>query len=406
MVPLALLPLNAAQGEETACTKPVSYFQSHFATAKNPERFNLEWAACEKEAGNEEGAMSAYERVLIYNPNNLEAIGALAKYYSTNHMDYASRELQETIDNSRLTPQQRQIVTTLLEGEPSLVTTRVSASLSVGYDSNLNFGIPTPLTNNLSEELDSAFHTFSFQGNYVNELEESGGFSFQSNLNLYWQSNYSAHYYDTLYGEIDAGVGYTASNMLLYLPLVYRRMHYLEKDLYEQFGIAPRLTASFGKGLLLNIDLKYLERHYIEERYRDADDRLTNIAAGLYQFYGENYLYAQLKFNRFDARHATSLPFTEYDYFQLFVGGSYEIEDFAIAGIDYQYGHGSYDDAVSDTDPTLRKDDFSQVHLSLQRDLTENLKVIAHYTYAHNSSNEATSSYDKQTASVGLQYHY
>ncbi|RLA76012.1 MAG: hypothetical protein DRG30_03785 [Epsilonproteobacteria bacterium] len=409
VAPLFLIPLSLLSANSIVCKEDASYFQKHFVETKDPERFNLQWAECEEKLGNKEGAMSAYERVLIYNPNNAKAAIALAKFYQKNHMNYESNELIDTVSNSRLTPQQRQIVSTLLDEEKSLVSTRFSATLNFGYDDNLNFGIYTKEVSRDEEEIDSVFHSFTFSGNYVNELDEVGGFSFQSNLNVYWQDNYSAHYYDTLYGSIDAGFGYGTSDISFYLPIVYRRMKYLDRDLYEQYGIAPRLTSSLGGGLLLNLELKYLERKYKDILYEAANDTLSNISVGLYQFYGENYIYAQAKYNSFDAESSTPIPFTDYDYFQLFVGASYAIEGFAIAGINYQYSHGTYSDEINSLEnigSLEREDDLNQINLSFQRELTKELKILANYTYAKNESNYELASYNKQTVTIGLQYNY
>jgi len=400
---LACVSFSLSGADDMVCKENRTYFLTHFAKAKDPEKFNLQWAKCEKQLGNEEGAMSAYERVLMSNPSNMEATMALAKYYQKNHMSYESKALRHTVDNSRLTPKQRQIVGSLLKDENSLVSTRLSAALDFGYDDNLNLGIYP--NQNKRGKIESAFHAFSFSGNYVNELEAVGGFSFQSNANFYWQNNYSAHYYDTLYGSVDAGVGYSFSNIQIYLPVVYRRIHYLDMDLYEQYGIAPRLTASMGEGLLLNFELKYLQRNHKASLYKDADDTLTNIAMGAYQFYGDNYIYAQVKYNRFDADKAKPARFTEYDYFQLFAGGSYEIADIAIAGINYQYGYGDYSDMVPLMDGK-REDEMHQISFSLQRGLSENMKVVLNYVYTDNESNYDIASYHKQTITIGLHYDY
>jgi len=350
--------------------------------------------------------ISAYERVLMANPNNIEAVTVLAKYYQKNHMNYDLEDLKHTIENSRLTPEQRQIVSTLLEGEKSLVSTRFSATFNIGYDNNLNFGIDKRGIDTGKNDISSAFNSFGFRGNYVNELEEAGGFSVQSNVDFYWQGNYSAHYYDTIYGSIDAGVGYTTSNMLFYVPFVYRRMNYLDTDLYEQYGIAPRMTISIGNDRLVNIDMKYLRQKYIDRSYRDSDNTLLNGSIGIYQFYGQNYIYVSAKYNRFNAINEIHAPFTEYNYLQLFAGASYEIEDLVIVGIDYQYGYGDYDDLISKIDMKKRKDDFNQIHLSIQKDLTTAWKIVADYIYANNDSNYEAASYNKQTVTIGMQYNY
>jgi hypothetical protein len=400
---LAFVPFTLAMANNVECKKDTSYFLKNFAKSQNPESFNLQWAKCEEKLGNKDEAMSAYERVLLVNPDNVEAATKLAKYYKNNNMKYESNELKQTVDNSRLSPEQRQIVSSLLKDETDLVSTRISARVDFGYDDNLNFGIYANPAQSGEEK--SAFHAFTFSSNYVNELDEAGGFSFQSNLNFYWQDNYSNHYYDTVYGSIDAGLGYSTSTMLLYIPFVYRRMGYLDTDLYEQYGVAPRLTVTLDEELLLNLEVSYLKRNHKDTLYVNADDTLTNASVGLYRFFGDNYIYAQVKYNHFNADSLTPTLFTEHDYFQLFAGASYEIENFAIAGINYQYGHGTYSDLMPNTN-IEREDDFNQVNLSLQRGFTDNLKVIANYTYSNNESNYNMAAYDKQTVTVGLQYDY
>jgi len=402
---LAMVPWMVPHAAEKECGADASYFLTHFSTTKDPENFNLRWAACEEKLGNEDAAISAYERVLMVNPDNVKAMTALAGLYGKNHMSYESDALKQSVDNSRLTPRQRQIVAQLLEGEESLVSTRFSATLNFGYDNNLNFGIFTPESGKSAGEVESAFHALSLSGNYVNELDAAGGFSFQSNVNFYWQDNYSAHYYDTLYGSIDAGVGYSRSGMLLYFPLVYRQLHNLDADLYEQYGVAPRFTTSLGSGLLMNIDVKYLKRRYFDDFRRDADDTLSNAALGFYKFYGENYIYAQAKYNRFEADSSTPSLFIEYNYTQLFAGFSYGVDNIAVFGVNYQYGKGDYKDYIPET-AMKREDDFNQINVSIERELMSKLKVIAAFTYTDNDSNYASASYNKQTVTVGLQYNY
>jgi len=403
---LFLILLSYVNADAEICKKGSTYFLTHFLKVKNPEKFNMQWAECELKLGNEDAAISAYERVLIYYPNNLEAVTALARLYSKNHMNFESEKLKQSLDNSRLTPQQRQVVSKLLDNEKTLISTRLSATLNYGYDDNLNFGIYVPQFGKKLNNIESSFNSFSFNGNHINELDEVGGFSLQGNWNFYVQNNKNAHYYDVLYGSVDAGVGYGTSTMLLYLPLVYRHMETLDTYLYEQYGIAPRLTLVLGKSLLMNVDLKYLRKRYIDNFRKDGDDTLSNLAVGLYQFYGKNYIYAQAKYNHFNADSITPVPFVNYNYFQFFAGASYELEGIAILDVNYQYGKGHYQDHINNISNIERSDDFNQINVSVQRELINKLTIITSYNYTNNNSNYQTASYSKQILTIGVQYNY
>ena len=392
-----------AVADSMKCIDDANYYQNNFVYAKDPESFNLEWAICEEKLGHKDEAMSAYERVIIYNPNNLKAINALAKIYSKSHMQYEAEELKKSLDYSQLTPQERQIVSTLLDGYKESISTRYSVALNFGYDDNLNYGINKSAD---KKEINSIFHSFAFSSNYVNELNDIGGLSFQGNINLYWQDNYSAHYYDILYGAIDFGIGYSIDNILIYLPIVYKKIYYLNQDLYSQYGIAPRLTQKLTKSILLNLDMQYIKQDYVDIKYQNAENNLLSSSISIYKFYAQNYIYGKLEYLSHNAISNTPTIFTEYKYFKFLTGVSYKIDNFAMVGINYQYGHANFDDFINITSNKKRSDNLNQINFLIEKRLNNNLKIIGNYIYSNNQSNDSSSSYQKQIITFGLQYNY
>jgi len=401
---MALLT-SVTQADVSQCRGSDDYFWRNYAHAKDPESFNLRWAECELQLGDTDAAIAAYERVLYYNDENEEAMEALIRLYKENGMDYEIGRVLNASDNRRLTPSQRQIVSSLLgEGQTSLLSTRISAAVTAGYDDNVNHSL-TQIQNGIpliQGKKGTAFHTLDLRFNLVHELEEIGGFSFQTNANFFWKDNYSAHFYDIVDGAFDMGIGYSAERYSFYLPFVYERMHYLDTDLYEEYGIRPRFTYLLRDDTLLNIGAKYLKHHYVDGISSNADRTLMGANVGLYRFFGDDYIYADIDYTDSDADSSNPLALTDYQYWMLTIGGSYEFSWNIIAKLDYRYGYGSYDNPPA----AKRKDHFNQIHLGLEKEILPRLSVTADYIYGDNDCNFDTQSYSRQIVSVGIKYTY
>ena len=402
---LAIISSVVAAESGESCPKDDAYFVKGYLQADNPEAFNLRWARCAQKRGEEEKAVAAYERVLMINPENLEAAKALAKYYNEKGLSYEVWRLSETLSKSRFTPKQKRIVDTLLFKERELVSTHLSARLDIGYDNNVNFGIPHGPIQTVGKKEGTLFHALSLKGNYMNDMASKGGYFWQANAEVYWQNDYHAHRYDTLLGSFDVGAGYRTQNTFFYFPLLYKRLYYLENDLYEQYGVAPEATLSFSRNWMLHIRGVYLKRNYLDAFYKNADDTMLQIGVGAYRFYGENYLYASLKYSDFNAEKRNSLPFTEYDNAEITIGGSYMVESVGIVDAHYSYAHADYSDEIVGSGQK-RNDDSNTVIVSLRRPLSASLNLIVSASYAHNDSNFDAASYEKGIFTVGVEYDY
>jgi len=394
-------------GEIDRCNGNDSYFWQHYAQAKDPETFNLRWAECEMKLGKTDAAIAAYERVLYYNDENEEALQALIGLYKKSGMYYEIGDMLNAADNRRLAPSQRQIVSSLMgEGQNDLLSMKFSADLKTGYDNNVNRSLFSarngPVT--VPKKIDSFFHLTDVRMNLVHELEEIGGFSFQANAEFFWKDNYNAHFYDIATGSFDAGIGYSAQRYSIYLPLVYEKTHYLNTNLYEEFGIKPRFTYLIGDDLLLNLGGKYLRHHYTDGISSDGDRTIRGANIGLYKFFGDDYIYSDIEYTDADARSSNPLPASDYTYWTFRIGGSYEIYRGIISKLDYRYGHGKYDNFPITFQK--RKDIFNEIHIGLEKEIMPRLAVTADYLYSDNDSNNNIQSYSKQIVSVGIKYTY
>jgi len=403
IVTIAISLLNA----EGRCQKSANYYEENFASASNPEAFNLAWARCEKSLGNDEASVSAYERVLLYNPNNIEAIFALVPLYQKIGMDREIKTLFGDIDETKLTPSQKKELSSL-KGEQSIgIVTKFSASIDYGYDTNLNYNV---FTQNsilpIASRQESSFYALHLKGGASYSFENDSSYSLQSNLELYKKDNKEGSYFDLSYAKLDMGVGYNTQTLSIYLPIVYSRVNYLDRDLYQQLGVAPKVTMQIDSELLLNLGLQYTKREYINTTDKGADDTLIDASIGLYRFFGDSFIYAQFDYGTNKADSSTPSTFTEYDFFHIFAGINYKLEEYnSNWGVNYQYSRRDYsDNIVATTDKRL--DEFQQINIYLKRALSSNWDLKLEYSYLNNSSNYALIDYDKQISSISLEYRY
>jgi len=402
-----LLVAFSALGWGESC-HDTQYYINNFASAKDPETFNLVWARCEKELGHSEKALSAYERVLLYNPHNTEAITAIVPLYRATGMNEDAKRVLEGIDTASLGEAERKEIEKLRNDSTFEIVSRFDAALEYGYDTNINYNIfaeDTILPE--SKPQASPFYTIDLAGSFSHSFEGNDALSIQSHIGLYYKDNREGDYFDIAHGKFDIGMGYDTSSFSLYLPLVYERMHYLGRDLYGQYGVAPRITMSVGDEMLLNLGLKYLQRDYINGSDQNADDTLTSASVGVYRFFGDDFLYAQFDYGLNEADATVPASFSGYHFINLFAGASHELKGYHIVlAADYLYSKRFYDDPVSAAATVSREDEYQQLKLSLKRKIDNHWTMKFEYSYLDNSSNYPTIDYDKNIMLFGFQYNY
>ncbi len=94
------------------------------------------WAKSAESLGRLDEAMSAYERVVILDENNLEAKLSLAEIYNKTSRKQLALESKKDLQNYKLTPKQREMLELIKDQEVQSI--KAHAKLAFGYDNNLN----------------------------------------------------------------------------------------------------------------------------------------------------------------------------------------------------------------------------------------------------------------------------
>jgi len=366
-------------------------------------KLHLLWAKSAEALGENDMAMSAYERVLILDPDDTDVRVHLAKLYADTDRDQLAGDMSRSTENYQLTPAQRMSLDRLEKDD--LEEFKASASISMGYDSNINVSpgdLDLPV---FGEEIDTLFTRFQGSLSYIHDLDEKGGWYVRSDADIFYQNNRDASYYDLFSGSANIGLGYSNDLYDVLIPVRYGRVNYLDRDLLESVSIEPRINYTLSKSFVGNINARYSERSYFRETDKNRDDSITGMGLGLYWLFENNFAYINTNYDDYSARHSFSLPFTNKETTRVSMGINYDVEAWFIARFDYRYRHAKYNDSI-ETVGRRRSDDYHQVEFKMSRMLTDTMETSLLYSYSKNNSNYELAEYDKDIVMFGLKYNF
>ena len=391
-------------GSLPTCTNS-SYLDVDTASIKNIEAFNLTWAQCEQEKGNDEKAMSAYERVVLINPNNIDATLELLKLYNKLQMEDEAKALRASLENMQLSPKQRRILATLRESDMKRLNFRAALGFNMGYDSNVNF---LPNSNIIGSQTakSSVISNSSVDLDLKYDLFDKGGIGAIASLSILQQSVYMDHQYDLLYSNMDAGFSYDTQNFSITFPLALSNVYYLNRDLLNQYGIEPTLTYALNNSQLITTQIKYLMSRYIEESDANRDVDILGLGAGYYHLIGKDFFYLQGEYENYAAVNANPQRFTARSNYYLKAGLNYTLSNLFITRLDYQYVLATYETPTSPSSGTKRSDNLHNLSADITVPINANLNVETTLSYYNNGSNYAPAVYEKSAITAGINYNY
>jgi len=364
-----------------------------YAEYANP-KLHLLWAKAAQKLHQTNIAMSAYERVLILDPNNQEAKHGLQSIYTqTNRMALSSRLNQS---NSR----------------QSLHT---EATLALGHDSNIN-------ANPGGNALDNFYGVIGSQGttsthflrlhanvDYTYHFEERERWFSRASLDMYNQSNFSAHYYDLLRTQIEVGIGYNSDTYRLYLPLRYNNIHYLNKNLLNYYTFNPRLTYVLKENRFLDLTLLYTKRAYQDNNDSIGDARSLGFGVGVYFPLYSNTAHLEARYEKRQPSQDNPSRFTDAYFVHFNASIEHYFTDTMYAEFAYIYRYGKYSDDIGTTllpDPTTRIDRFNQIAITLSYSFNKQYEIYIKDSYARNNSNFTPTKYSKNIIMFGVNFSY
>jgi len=364
----------------------------------NPN-LHLLWGYSARALGNQEEAMSAFERVLLLRKDNKSAKKALLKIYIKTDRSELAEKLNDKTNTSKVSERR------------SKSGFKTKVSLSTGYDDNVNV---TPGNSILNEyynsttsqkKISSYFTRMNAEVSYKHHFENNKDWYLKTIVNTYVQSNFSTHFYDLTSGSLELGIGYMWGDKDIYLPLSYNGINYLNQDLLEQYRFAPTIFMPIQKDILLDITLLYSKNDYIPRVDNIKDDETFGLAFGTYYLFGKHYVYHNLKFEHRKASHDTPQHYISADFLTASIGAKYYLSSSFLANFDYRFRYGNYNSLVGLSN-TSRNDNFHQIDIKLSYLFSKKLAFYLDDSYSQNISNFVPSKYKKNSIMFGVSYQY
>jgi len=370
----------------------------------NP-KLHLMWGYSAEALGKNEMAMSAYERVLMMDPDNVELRVHLTSLYAYLDRDELATKMSKSTENYQLTPAQRNSLNTLKKADAAAL--KIAATFAIGHDSNINVSPEDLEIPSNDDAISTMFAQFTAHLSYTYALTDNKDWYFRTDADIFSQTNFesAAEYYNVFAASAKLGLGYRGDAFDMYLPVKYGRMHYLERDFLETIGFEPRVNITFSESLIGNINARYTERSYLDKADKNRDDTIIGYGGGLYWMFDKNFAYLTSNYDDYEAENSKSLLFTDKETFNLSAGVNYNVNDLFITRLGYRYRYTLYGDFLPDGNKQ-RNDYYNQGEVKVSRIFLDTMEGSLLYRYSTNRSNYELAEYDKDVVLFGLQYNY
>ncbi len=351
---------------------------------------HLVWGASAQKLGKLNEAMSAYERVLLLDPSNMQAQKALDAIY-TKTKRYKL----------------------LKDKDPShpLKNWNNTISLGFGFDDNLD---ATPDSETLQEyfgntadtnKTSSPFARLTGALSYTDDFNEDGGWSIKYLLKAYAQNNFQNNFYNLTTFSFETGLGYNDLNYNFYLPISYHRVNYLNKDLLSQYRVNPKLLIPVGTSNILDMNLIYSQNKYIDPKDTNKNDTTYAVELGNYFLSGKDYFSIHMKYEHHSAINLLPSKYIGANFWTLKLGTKYLLSPKWLTQVNYRFRYGQYDDLVG-TSITTRDDNFHQLDTKLSYQWLESSHLFIADTYTENKSNYPAAVYQKNILLLGMDFSF
>ncbi|MEA2028456.1 MAG: surface lipoprotein assembly modifier [Campylobacterota bacterium] len=412
---LLLADLNDAQRLYNQKNYTAASAEAKRSTADyaNPQ-LHLIWARSAKALGKNLEAMSAYERVVMIDPNNIEAKKELVKVYLALKKPRLAIEVGEELRAKNIHFDEIQVIRKASASSWKQAKFKSKFSLALGYDNNVN------VNNDDTQDLDSFWGTTA-HSNKVSSL------FYRATANIEYLQEFANHFYlKTSFGgyykvvsqdsdysvylnTIKAGIGYYSRGKYnFYMPLSYSALNYLGEDLLRMQSINPQIDYVISEKLIASINTKYEKREF--KTNRDRDDKSYALGATLYYKLNKNdYLYFDSEYQDYSSDSDNYQDYSDKTTVTLVAGLGYKFSDDLKADASYKVRFSDYEDDIGtilDPSSETRSDTYHQINVKLTKKIRDNMSLYIENEYALNDSNYIPADYSKNSLLVGINLTY
>jgi len=308
--------IDSKKGENVRFDEALEHFKSA-NYAKSYEEFvdllqddytdkevNFYLARSAFELGNLEIALSAYERVLLYHPQeNRIRLEYARTLFLLGLADEAKKEFQLVLDSNPPKIVAEKIGKYLVALEPKRIRNSFGGSLSFGihHATNVNnasthsiLNIPSlglNVAQNQNLESDSS-HVEQLSMLHAYDFGEPNGYMWQNRLSVYAQHYLDFSQNNLLFTSFQSGVANYTQKYNYFLPLVYEKVWYGSEDYLDTYAFAPSLGYALSELAMLSVRARYGKKRFTTYEQRDAS--VLGLWTGLSSALDEGMIFAEM----------------------------------------------------------------------------------------------------------------
>jgi hypothetical protein len=367
------------------------------------------------ELGKFEEAYSAFERVLMMQPNHTRARLEYARtLYMLKMYEDAKMEFQKVRNSNIPEPIKQNIDLFLTQIDKATQRHALSQVLMFGiqYDSNVNsvYGEEYLLRTNIgnipisSKEENDHFFEQLYMANHRYDFGTLGAYSWDTTYLLYAQQYDETHQKNIEFSSLTTGPTFAASKYSFSIPLSYERLRYASSTYLHAGSLGFKYTRFLNDTLLFNQAIGYKIKRNLVPGNEKNDSNTKDISLGFYKILTENSAlnstvsYAQERKDNsgIDVNVAK-------DKYALNLSYSYMFNALYKSTLSYLHEKSDYKEENA-LFSSKREDTIKNITVGLTRTLSKNASLNAKYTRANTNSNQEEYQYDKDI--YGLNYMY
>jgi tetratricopeptide (TPR) repeat protein len=370
-------------------------------------KLHLIWARSAKALGRNVEAMSAYERVLIFQPNNLEAKKALARIYTKLNKPKLAIQIVKQLKEENVDFKEFRLLN--IKNKILNYSIKSAFTLGTGYDTNINVhGEESELdafygTTIHTNKIASKFYRATLNMEYMNQFGEN--MYLKGRINGYYNIYSETNLYNVFLNTYRIGAGYYEKGKYnFFVPITYSKLKYLREDLLDIYSIYPQFDIFWTDDIIVSLKSKLQKRKFNEDN-KGRDDQSISVGAGLYYKFGKNLLYVDVDYERYTSTDETPDDFVNKKTLTFLSGVNYLISPTIKASLSYKVRFGDYEDTLGtilNPSTETRSDTFHQLSIRLSKQLRNNLELFVENEYSKNDTNYIPAKYDKNTFMLGI----
>ena len=365
-------------------------------------------------------AITAYERILILQPEHTRSKLELGKLYYQLQEYTLSKSYFSSAQNDRIPETVRLNISrylTKIEKQSNLGNLSGALIFGLGYDTNVNsapyasswfvpvFGADFT---NTTETVENAYHQEMALLNHYYDSTKQYGFGIKNSLLAYNKSIPGESDYNILYLRYKPSLVFSRNDYKIDAAIQFDTMRYGGEAYLETYGLAPSITHQINPSSQLSAHLKLFKKNYLKSEDQGRDSNYLEAGAAYHKLLNTRtawHIATNLIQERKESSDLREVSDVSNDAFSLKTGINYQYStDIRIGGEIATLQKNYLNDNLFFL--KKRQDNNLIIALDVSKNLDKDLSLQARAERIQNSSNQAAYEYTKNIFLVNIVKHF